>query len=91
MKEGSGATRPALKGLALLLARHLKNRDFVVLRIHYRPSRGMADATTRARHDFHCRLHNFFAFPEGYAEQPAAPSITEGDKPLKPVQLLELR
>src|SRR5215216_1244846 len=77
--------------LALSLARYLKDEDFVVLHVHYRSAGGVGDPTTYARHNILCRLHNFFALPEDYAEQLPFLSITEGDKPLEPVQLLELR
>src|SRR5215212_5888486 len=32
-----------------------------------------------------CHYNRFFVLPEGHTEQLAAPSITEGDKPLEPI------
>src|SRR5215211_945989 len=81
--------------LALLLARYLrlkiKDEDFVVLLVLRRSAERVGDPTPYARHNFLGRLHNFFALPEGYAEQLASLSIAQDDKPLEPVQLLELR
>src|SRR5919199_1189140 len=75
---------------AASLARYLKDGDFVAFLSYYRSPAGVGNATTRARHDFRCRLHYFLALPEGYAEQLAAPSVTEDDEPLEPLHLLEL-
>jgi len=93
MEEGSGARTIGPQGVLSALARerYLKDGDHVVLHAHYRSARTVRDATTCAGQNFLYRLHNFFVLLEDYTEELAARSITEDDKLLKAVQLLELR
>jgi hypothetical protein len=51
----------------------------------------VASATTYTSRSFLGGPQDFFTLPEGHTEHFAALSISEGDKSLEPVHLLELR
>jgi hypothetical protein len=65
--------------------------DFVGLHARYRSASGLRYPTTYTRRGLLRGPQRFFTLPEGHTAHGAAFSVTEGDEPLEPVHLLELR
>src|SRR5829696_5548480 len=70
---------------------YLEDGDFVPLPAPYPRAGGLRGRAAHAIGRFLAGPHGLLALPKGHAQQLAAVRIAEGDEPLEPVVLLDLR